>query len=145
MKHGIQIPKAAPKLRKIEPPRVVIGEMLYSILPSRAVSDQRITARPHLLLALAALCLHTSPLGICYPTQKRLAAIVGRSQSWVSKYLKELERMGYVRRLKSLSPRTHHAIRRQVIYVLGESIPPKEIPEFANYFRYPFNDGRRRT
>jgi hypothetical protein len=119
--------------------------MLYSILPARAVSDPRITSRPHLLLALAALCLHTSPLGICYPTQKRLAAIVGRSQSWASKYLKELERMGYVRRLRSLSQRTHHAIRRQVIYIPGEAIPPKEIPEFANYWGYPFTDGRRST
>ncbi len=117
--------------------------MRYAILPARAVSDPRITSRPHLLLALAALCLHTSPLGICFPTQKRIAAIVGRSQSWVSKYLKELERMGYVRRLQSLSARTRHAIRRQVIYVPGEPIPHKESPYVVEFWRYPFNDGRQ--
>jgi DNA-binding Lrp family transcriptional regulator len=115
-----------------------LGAVRYSILPARAVSDPRLTHRPHLLLLLASICLHTSPLGICYPSQRRLAKLCRRSPSWVSRYIRELEGFGYLKRLVSQSKRKRHAHRRIVIYEEGAPLPPLEQPEPMPW-AYPFN------
>jgi hypothetical protein len=99
----------------------------FAVIPSRAITDQRINTRKPLLLLLGALGIHTSVWGICYPSQRRLAALCGKSPSWANKYLAELKRLGYVRRLvppKYRGPRS--AQRLQVLWRGDDPLPPKE-------------------
>lgn len=142
---NIDIADRAPKLRRMKPGPLAKVTVTYSIIPARAVWE--LCDRPHLLRTLAALCLHTSPLGIAYPSQKRLAAICKRSEAVLSVQLRQLEARGFIRRLVSKSKRTtRHAIRRQVLYDVDAPIPPKEtLGEpgiFVPAWNYPFNDGR---
>jgi hypothetical protein len=130
-----QLVLAAPK------PRIDLKGVRYSILPARAVQDPRINSRPHLLLLLAAICLHTNPSGVCYPSQARLAKLCGRSPPWVSRYIRDLEAYGYVQRLVSLSKRKRHAFRRIVIYEEGAPLPPLERPEPMPW-AYPFSENQ---
>lgn len=135
----VGLSRKAPRLVLADPlPAVDIGAIQYSILPARAIQDPRLNKRPHLLLLLAAICLHTSPAGICYPSQTRLAKLCGRSHPWVSRYIRDLEAYGYVKRLVSLSKRKRHAFRRIVIYDPGAPLPPLERPEPMPW-AYPFS------
>ena len=82
-----------PKL-SVKPPHTK-----FAVIPSRAITDPRINTRKPLLLLLGAIGIHASVHGICYPSQRRLAMLCGKSHSWANKYLHELIRMGYVKRL----------------------------------------------
>ena len=100
----------------------------FAVIPSRAVTDPRINQRKPLLLLLGALGIHASAKGICYPSQRRLAKLCGRSPSWAGKYLRVLQRLGYVRRLvppRYRGPRT--AWRIQVLWRGDEPIGNREI------------------
>jgi hypothetical protein len=99
----------------------------FAVIPSRAITDPRINTRKPLLLLLGALGIHASVWGICYPSQRRLAALCGKSPSWANKYLAELKRLGYVRRLvppKYRGPRS--AQRLQVLWRGDDPLPGKE-------------------
>jgi hypothetical protein len=99
----------------------------FAVIPSRAVTDPRINCRKPLLLLLAALGVHASIHGICYPSQRRLAFLCNKSPSWASKYLNELQRLGYVRRLvppRYRGPRS--AQRLQILWVGNDPLPIKE-------------------
>jgi hypothetical protein len=99
----------------------------FAVIPSRAITDPRINRRKPLLLLLAALGIHASAKGICYPSQRRLGALCGRSSSWAGKYLRELQALGYVRRLvppKYRGPRS--AWRLQILWRQDNPIPTKE-------------------
>jgi hypothetical protein len=99
----------------------------FAVIPSRAITDPRINRRKPLLLLLGAIGIHASARGLCYPSQRRLAALCGRSPSWASKYLRELLKLGYVRRLvppKYRGPRA--AWRLQVLWRGGDPLPGKE-------------------
>jgi hypothetical protein len=99
----------------------------FAVIPSRAITDPRINTRKPLLLLLGALGIHASVWGICYPSQRRLAALCGKSPSWASKYLAELKRLGYVRRLvppKHRGPRS--AQRLQVLWRGDDPLPTQE-------------------
>lgn len=99
----------------------------FAVIPSRAITDPRINTRKPLLLLLGALGIHTSVWGICYPSQRRLAALCGKSPSWAAKYLAELKRLGYVRRLappRYRGPRS--AQRLQVLWRGNDPLPEKE-------------------
>lgn len=100
----------------------------FAVIPSRAITDPRINTRKPLLLLLGALGIHTSVWGICYPSQRRLAALCGKSPSWAAKYLAELKHLGYVRRLappKYRGPRS--AQRLQVLWRSDDPLPGKEL------------------
>jgi hypothetical protein len=99
----------------------------FSVIPSRAISDPRINRRKPLLLLLGAIGIHASAKGLCYPSQRRLASLCGRSRSWAGKYLRELQSLGYVRRLvppRYRGPRA--AWRLQVLWRVDSPTPPKE-------------------
>lgn len=99
----------------------------FAVIPSRAITDPRINTRKPLLLLLGALGIHASVWGICYPSQRRLAALCGKSPSWANKYLAELKRLGYVRRLvppNYRGPRSAH--RLQILWRADEIIPSNE-------------------
>ena len=101
----------------------------WSVIPSRAVSDARINTRKPLLLLLAALGIHASVHGLCYPSQRRIAWLCNRSPSWAGKYLRELERLGYIRRLvqpRYRGPRA--AWRLQILWRGNDPVPRKEVP-----------------
>jgi hypothetical protein len=83
---------------------------VFAVAPARALADPRV--KDHHLRAFLSLGVHASALGICCATLKRLGAVVGRSQSWAFRYVGELQRMGYVPRLRSGSKRKRHAIWR---------------------------------
>jgi len=100
----------------------------FAVIPSRAITDPRINTRKPLLLLLGALGIHASVWGICYPSQRRLAALCGKSPSWANKYLAELRRLGYVRRLvtpKYRGPRSAH--RLQILWQGADPLPQKEV------------------
>jgi hypothetical protein len=99
----------------------------FAVIPSRAISDPRINRRKPLLLLLGAIGIHASAKGLCYPSQRRLAALCGRSPSWAGKYLRELQNLGYVRRLvppRYRGPRS--AWRLQVLWRGRDPLPAKE-------------------
>jgi len=99
----------------------------FAVIPSRAITDPRINRRKPLLLLLGAIGIHASAKGLCYPSQRRLAALCGRSPSWAGKYLKELQKLGYVRRLvppKYRGPRV--AWRLQILWRGNDPLPGKE-------------------
>jgi len=137
----IRVPRRPPAVLLADPPPPIdIKGVRFSILPARAVQDPRLNGRPHLLLLLAAVCLHSDPLGRCWPSQGRLAKLCGRSPPWVSRYIRELEAYGYLVRVKSRSKNWKHAIRRVVVYEPGAPLPPLEVPEpmpWATQFHQP--------
>jgi hypothetical protein len=100
----------------------------FAVIPARAVTDPRINQRKPLLLLLGAIGIHASAKGVCYPSQRRLAALCGRSPSWAGKYLKQLLELGYIRRL---APRRYRgpraAWRLQVLWRGNEPCPEKEV------------------
>ena len=99
----------------------------FSVIPSRAITDPRINTRKPLLLLLGAIGIHASAKGLCYPSQRRLALLCGRSPSWAGKYLKELQKLGYIRRLVPPYYRgTRSAWRLQVLWRRNEPTPKKE-------------------
>jgi hypothetical protein len=100
----------------------------FAVIPSRAITDPRINTRKPLLLLLGALGIHASVWGICYPSQRRLAALCGKSPAWANKYLAELKRLGYVRRLvppKYRGQRSAH--RLQVLWRGDDPLPSNEV------------------
>jgi hypothetical protein len=100
----------------------------FAVIPSRAITDPRINTRKPLLLMLGALGIHASVWGICYPSQRRLAALCGKSPSWAAKYLAELKRLGYVRRLAPPMYRGPRSAQRlQVLWRGDDPLPEKEI------------------
>lgn len=100
----------------------------FAVIPSRAITDPRINTRKPLLLLLGALGIHASVWGICYPSQRRLATLCGKSPAWANKYLAELKRLGYVRRLVSPKYRGPRSAQRlQVLWRDNDPLPPKEI------------------
>lgn len=99
----------------------------FTVIPSRAITDSRINSRKPLLLLLGAIGMHASVHGICYPSQSRLASICGKSKAWANKYLHELIRMGYVRRLVPPKYRgKRQALRIQVMWSISQPLPVKE-------------------
>jgi hypothetical protein len=99
----------------------------FSVVPSRAITDPRINSRKPLLLLLGAIGIHASAKGLCYPSQRRLAHLCGRSPSWAGKYLRELQRLGYLRRLVPPNYRgSRSAWRLQVLWRGDEPTPDKE-------------------
>ena len=115
--------RALPKPRvSLEPPHTK-----FAVIPSRAVTDPRINTRKPLLLLLAAIGIHASIHGICYPSQRRLAMLCGKSPSWAGKYLRELISMGYVRRLVPPTYRGPRAAwRLQVMWSKTQPLPSAE-------------------
>lgn len=116
-------PKTTPYSKVSEAP----PHTKFAVIPSRAVTDPRINSRKPLLLLLAALGVHASVHGICYPSQRRLALLCNKSRSWVAKYLAELKKLGYVRRLappKPRGPRSAH--RLQILWRGDDALPEKE-------------------
>lgn len=99
----------------------------FTVIPSRAITDPLINRRKPLLLLLGAIGIHASAKGLCYPSQRRLAALCARSPSWAGKYLRELQKLGYIRRL--VPPRyrgKRSAWRLQVLWRGNEPLPEKE-------------------
>ena len=110
-----------PKL-SLQPPHTK-----FAVIPSRAITDPRINTRKPLLLLLGAIGIHASVHGICYPSQRSLAMLCGKSHSWAHKYLNELIRMGYVRRLVPPTKRgARQALRLQVMWSTTQPLPAKE-------------------
>ena len=113
--------KTLPKVSE-EPPHTK-----FAVIPSRAITDPRINTRKPLLLLLGAIGIHASAHGICYPSQRRLAMLCGKSHSWAYKYLHELISMGYVRRLVPPKKRgARQALRLQVMWSTTQPLPTKE-------------------
>lgn len=71
----------------------------FSMLPNWAVDDDRLGGYD--LLVYMALIRHADNTGVCWPSLERLAKIARCSQPTVSKSLNVLERLGYIRRVKS--------------------------------------------
>lgn len=69
------------------------------MLPNWAVDDDRLGGYD--LLVYMALIRHADNTGVCWPSLERLAKIARCSQPTVSKSLNVLERLGYIRRVKS--------------------------------------------
>ena len=104
-------------------------KMRYSIVPSRAVGDRRITFGA--FRTLAAMCCFTSVNGLCYPNQVTIASVRGVTQPVIAKHLRQLRKYGYVIDLWPIGKKKPNSYQRGNRYFIpiheGDSPPPKEI------------------
>lgn len=85
-------------------------KMRYSLVPSRAVGDCRLTFGA--FRTLASLCLFTSVNGICFPNQNTVAAIRGISRPVVTRHMKQLRELGYVIDLEPIGKKLPGSFKR---------------------------------
>ena len=85
-----KLPKK-PKVREKEP---APDQRKVSVLPIRAVFDQKLTHGG--LQVLAAICAFSNRAGITWVSQTRLAKDLGISQQAVAKQFKQLRALGYL-------------------------------------------------
>lgn len=69
------------------------------MLPNWVMDDERLNAYD--LLVYMALIRHADNTGMCWPSLERIAKVARCTQPTVSKSLNTLERLGYVRRIKT--------------------------------------------
>jgi len=73
----------------------------FCVIPQRAVADIRFKTYPRTFMVLCALGNYTSRQGVCWPNQITIAKVLGiKSQSTVSKHIKKLIDMGYIKYAK---------------------------------------------
>jgi hypothetical protein len=73
----------------------------FCVIPQRAVADVRFKTYPRTFMVLCALGNYTSRQGVCWPNQVTIAKVLGiKSQSTVSKHIKKLIDMGYIKYAK---------------------------------------------
>ena len=99
--------------------------MRYSLVPSRAVGDSRLTFGA--FRTLASLCLFTSINGICFPNQITLATIRGVTRPVITKHLNQLRDYGYVIDLEPIGrkyPRSFKRGNRYFVPTLERDRPP---------------------
>ena len=73
----------------------------FCVIPQRAVADIRFKKYPRTFMVLCALGNYTSRQGVCWPNQITIAKVLGiKSQSTVSKHIKKLIDMGYIKYAK---------------------------------------------
>lgn len=103
----------------------------YSILPARAVQDDKM--RPTSFKVLAALCIHTNGYGICWPSQLTLAMHLRVSKVTVMRHIKILIDAGYVRKLEPkkypwgiIQKGKRPTNRYQVLFKGNDPLPTKE-------------------
>lgn len=89
-----KLPKK-PKVREKEP---APDQRKVSVLPIRAVFDQKLTHGG--LQVLAAICAFSNRAGITWVSQTRLAKDLGISQQAVAKQFKQLRELGYLETVK---------------------------------------------
>lgn len=109
--------------------------LAFSLLPSRAISDQRLSRND--LRVLGALCCYTSPKGICYPNQETLEKNTGVARPNVSRAIKRLTRFGYIKHLMPKGKKMPSAFRRgnryQILVRGNESLPSAQELEVTIY------------
>lgn len=72
---------------------------IWSIMPMRAVMDRTLKERE--LRVLAALCCFTNRHGVCWPSMKALAEMIGYADNHpINDAMRELTKRKYVRRLR---------------------------------------------
>ena len=122
---GIEVPERAPRIKQAKPPVPKIRQIaqLWAPIPPRALQDARVT-NSHLRM-LAAIGTHASYWSVFYPRLERLAAVANRGRTWAYERMRDLERWGYVRRLKSFSRKKRRAITRQIRWTADWPKPPK--------------------
>lgn len=99
--------------------------LAFSLLPSRAVSDMRLSRND--IRVLGALCCYTSPKGICFPNQETLARNLNVARSNVTRAVTRLKKFGYIRRLLPKGKKHKSAIKRgnryQILIRGDEGLP----------------------
>ena len=68
----------------------------FSLVPARAIADERFKKHPAALRVLNALGLYVNPDGWCYPSQATLAQQLGISRQAVAQHVQFLVQSGYV-------------------------------------------------
>ena len=107
-------------------------KMRYSLIPSRAVGDCRITHGA--FRTLASLCLFTRINGICFPNQTTLADIRGVRRAVVTQQMNQLRMYGYVVDLEPVGKKHPKGFKRGNRYFVPtfeqDQPPPLEIIRF---------------
>lgn len=103
----------------------------YSIIPARAMQDERLTG-PHIKI-LACLGMYTNSYGVCWPSQTTIARHLGIGRVWVCRTMRILKELGYVRLLeprpypKHIKRRSRGKVNRyQVLWEGSDPIPTNE-------------------
>ncbi len=106
--------------------------MKYSIVPARAVGDNRLSFGA--FRTLASMCLFTSVNGLCYPNQATLGAVRNVTQSTVAKHLRQLRKYKYVIDLQPVGDKYPQAFQRGNRYFIpvyeNDSPPSKEVIKY---------------
>ena len=107
-------------------------KMNYSIMPSRAVSDKRLS--PNVVRTLSALCCFTSVNGICYPNQSTLGNLIGVSRQLITRNIGTLRTLGYIIDMEPLGAKHPLAYQRGNRYFIPvkfhDPIPAWETQRF---------------
>lgn len=103
----------------------------YSILPARAMQDERLVLGD--MKVLACLGMYTNSHGVCWPSQITMARHTGYSRTHVTRTIKKLLALGYIRKLKYRNYRSHvqrrsikQVNRYQVLWEGDEQLPSME-------------------
>jgi len=103
----------------------------YSIIPARAMQDERLNGAAYKVLA--CLGMYANKYGVCWPSQITIGRHTGYSRVHVSRTMAALIKHGYVRKLET-RPYPKHIKRRsgkkvnryQVLWEGKDPIPTKE-------------------
>jgi hypothetical protein len=103
----------------------------YSVLPARAMQDERLNGA--CMKILACLGMYTNSYGVCWPSQLTIARHLGYGRVHVCRTMATLIKLGYVRKLET-RPYPRHIKRRsgkkvnryQVLWEGNDPIPNNE-------------------
>ena len=108
--------------------------LAFSLMPSRAICDKSLSRND--LRVLGALCCYTSKLGVCYPNQQTISIKTGISRPNVTKAIRRLNYLGYLRYLEPKGRKYKTAFKRgnryQILIRGNESLPSET--ESIKYF-----------
>jgi len=96
----------------------------WSRTPAHAIANRSLTDGT--LRILDAICIHVDPDGFCYPSQERIALIVGMRRETVCRAVGQLIRAGYLSRRWFDMPNGQRVRGYKVAY-------PKFVPPPSRY------------
>ena len=91
-----------------------IAEGRWAKLAARAITDRSLTAT--YVRVLGALAIHADENAIAWPSQERIASLIGITRPTVCRAIRRLRDLGYLHRYRKRTPRGHYRNVYQLLY-----------------------------